>query len=345
VIALRLFKIYSLLFISSITFAKDVPIHKLTNADIDLATKELVREGRNNIIIRGTVVVAAVALVGFACYKAVPWVGDCTAAANKERTIRSTGEELAKMPAAERSDLMTKVVASDRFKNLDNKDLVTALGAVVVDECNKLKKKGSWFSLTDWREWSGEQLGGLSSVAAMVVMPMVGESLVEKIKDIFGSRNILRLTSRKLEIPQHFQRLQVAQVNWDPNKFLSNSNSQNEKKLRVYAKRISVNFAKTPDAQLAEIKQHARAVFVEECNTLIKNMSYVVSFMKHIAKHAKNQDIINTFADQLHQATYEFGCKVEDLLKVDKIDELFSEAALFQSTFSVTINNYLMFAK
>lgn len=343
-ISLRSIQIYLLVFTASFANAGIPNIYKLTDADVLVAKEQLESEEFNNKIAKVATVTAGISLAGLLWYKALPVIGDFMASVDERGKVDALLDVVRNDPSSTQNDVC------ELSKKLGFKDgaamrqLISAT-AVMVEKDQAERADRSWFSLSSWATWTKDQVWALPGVTAMVVMPMVGEGVINKVKDIFGERNVWWLATRRLEIPEHFQKVKVAQVHWNPDKFVTGSDSQEEIKLRKYARNVSKNYSNTDTEQLDEIKAASREVFIEECNEMMQQMGYVVAYMKHLVKDNKNQALLNGFADQLFLSTYEFGCKLEELLEADKVDEIFSELSLFQSTFSVTINNFLIFTK
>ena len=343
-ISLRSIQIYLLVFTASFVNADSFDVYKLTDADVLAAKEQLQSEEFNNKIAKVATVTAGLSLAGLLWYKALPVIGDFMASVDERGKVNALLDVVRNDPDSTQSDV-GELSKKFGFKNDAAMRQLISATAVMVEKNQAEHADKSWFSLSSWATWTKDQVWALPGVTMMVVMPMMGEGVINKVKDVFGKRNIWWLTTRRLEIPEHFQKVKVSQVHWDPDKFVDGSDSQEEIKLRKYARKVSKNYSNTDAEQLDEIKKASREVFVEECNEMMQQMGYVIAYMKHLVEDNKNQTLLNGFADQLFLSTYEFGCKLEELLEDDKVDEIFSELSLFQSTFSVTINNFLIFTK
>jgi hypothetical protein len=292
----------------------DNSLYRLSENDILVAKHELQQAERSNQILRYGALIGAAGLAGLVLFKITPWVSDHL-----------------------RQDRAQALVVGTGLIELEIKNQPVKINLERVAQCILAQAKAE----SSWGQWAK----GLASATGMTLLPAIGSSLLQqKIGAIFAAQNINRLVFN-LGIMNHFQRLKLAQIQFDPQAFATNLNHQNEPKLCVYAQQVAANFAKMPVDQVAELKAEAKTVWIEEANYIIKQMAHVIAYARYMVENNGTQSILNNCAEQLYLATDDFASKLELAFASGDTLALFDAVALLQSTFNITVNNVLIFSR
>lgn len=163
---------------------------------------------------------------------------------------------------------------------------------------------------------------------------------------IFGGLDLKKMIMRiQIDLSKHFERLKIAQIQYDPKTFAANLNHQNDLKLCLYAQQVANNFSKMPVEKIVELKTEAQEVLQEEFNYVIKQMAYVIAYIRYGVKNNVMQPVLDNCANQLYLISYDAACKTETALANNDTRELFDAITLLQSTFNITVNNVLAFGR
>lgn len=304
-----------LLLVKNVTlFGSEVSLYKLTENDILNAKSQLEQAARFDKILRYSLLTGAVGLAGFALFKVTPWVHNHL-----------------------RQDRAHALVDRAGLIDVEIKQQVTKINLEKIAECVLAQAKEE----SSWGQWAK----GLVASTGTALLPAMGSAILQpKINAILQEQNINKLVFN-LGIMNHFQRLKLAQIQFDPNMFASNINHQNDSKLCIYAKHVAANFAQMPPNKVAELRAEAQVVWVEEANQIIKQMAQVIAYTKYMANNNGTCSILNNFAEQLYLATDEFANKLEKAFAIGDTAALYEAVALLQSTFNMTLNNVLIFSR
>ncbi len=328
------FKKQSYLFVLMITLVNPVfssQIYQICENDILLAKQDLEKTEYQNKIARRVAVAAGIGLTCFVLYK----TGKDISSYLDQRKIDKINNAQA-ATAAVRSKVVTPVLdlpgVEKEFKQLPAIDLDLKLNAADkrLADLEKLVKGDT------------STFGYIKNIGAMVAMnigPMIAGSLLQS---VFSEQTITNLTKHRLAIPQRFQRLKIAQLHLAPAEFAKNVHFKNDPEMVLFARELSFKYANMPKDQLAELQNQAQDLLVEGCNEIVKKMCYVIAFMRYMAKNEHSAKLINSCAEQLYLATYEFSNKLQASLDSANSAELFNEIALFHSAYNVAVNNFML---
>lgn len=281
-------------------------VHKLSEVDVLAAKAELLKTAQQHQILRHAMMVGAASLVGFTIYKSF-----------------SKG--------AQPTVIRAKAIMAENVVSA-----VQSLEQRVFTVEKALKVSHTW---TQWFK-------DIFSATGMSLLPMVGMAVLEKTKAVFRRPNVWQFATYQLGMPTHFKRLKTAQIDWQPKAFLENVHHKEDREMRMYAQERLEFLATMPASKVAALKVEAQQLFVDECNVLIKQVVYVIAYMRYMIEHdQRTRNILDTRAEQLFLSSYEFACKIEALMSENNIAELFNAVALFQSNFGVALNSFLIFTK
>lgn len=324
----------SYLFVLMMTFVNSIfssQIYQICENDILLAKQHLEKTEYQNKIARRVVVAAGIGLTCFVLYK----TGKDISSYLDQRKIDKINKAQAANTAA-RSKIVAPVInlpgVEKELKQVPAIDLDLKLNTTDQRLAN-LEKLVNGDTST---------FGYLKSIGTMLAMnagPMIAGSLLQS---VFSEQTIANLTKHKLAIPQRFQRLKIAQLHLAPAEFAKNVHFKNDPEMVVFARELNFKYANMPKDQLEELQKQAQDLLVEGCNEIIKKMCYVIAYMRYMAKNEPSAKLINSCAEQLYLATYEFSNKLQSSLDMANSAELFNEIALFQSAYNVVVNNFML---
>lgn len=167
-----------------------------------------------------------------------------------------------------------------------------------------------------------------------------------RVGNVFGEENLKkRLGKINGDLTKHFERLKIAQIQYDPQAFANNMNYKNDLKICLYAQQVANNFSKMSIDKIIELREEAQAVLIDELNYIIKQMAYVIACIRYSSKIDKMQPMLDNCANQLYLTSYDLACKIEAALINKDVCELFDAISLLQSTFNITISNVLIFGR
>lgn len=292
----------------------DGALNRLSEVDILAAKLQLQQAERSNQILRYSTLAGAATLAGFALFKATPWINEHL---KQDR-----------MQALHDKTNLLEIESGSGPAKINLERLAQCVLAQAQEE-------------SSWGQWAK----GLVSATGMTLLPAIGSSLLQqKITTIFTEQNINKLVF-SLGILNHFQRLKLAQIQFNPQAFATNLNHQNDPKLCAYAQQVAINFAKMPADQVAELKAEAKTVLIAETNQIVKQMAQIIAYTRYMVKNSGIQSLLDNYAQQLYLATDDFVSKVARALVNDDASALFDAVALLQATFNITVNNVLIFSK
>jgi len=131
-----------------------------------------------------------------------------------------------------------------------------------------------------------------------------------------------------------------------PNEFVKNPNYKNKPDLLIDAQQLIVSLGDMSSDEKQAHQDAVKSIMLDDCNALIRQMGYVVAYMRYMEEHDANKQILlDNFANQLLQATCEFALQVKASLDAQDEPGLLNAAILFQASYSSAINNFVIFTR
>jgi hypothetical protein len=318
-------------------------IHKLSEADIVLAQKNLEQEAYHYKIARHAIFTGVMCAAALVLFKTIPDLNEKIKAQKELAKIKSLTAKVdlasLKQAGASKQDLSCAIInIAEQIQ--EQKDLIA-------NAANPAAK--SFFALDVWKGRAKSLLGGTASIAGMVALPIVAETvskqtgfgnfIAEKTRKLFGYPSFKAFYALDLKLPEHFERLKGAQIYLAPNEFIQNVNHQNDPQL-AYAKTLGQMIANLDLEKQIKLYASAKESLILECNILIAQVAYLIAFMRSRVASEASSVLLRNLTDQLFWSTHEFACKVQASLDQNNITELFNSIALYKSIFNVSVNNY-----
>lgn len=320
-------KLYLILLAAFSVQAHGAVICQLTPFKALECRDELQRIEAQHQRVRIATMVGGIGLAGLAIFKAFPAISEHKAFGRARSSLKS-------------QDMQALTKAIEQNPSAAVAAIKSLMGSAVDKGVQQAKVVDA-----SWIGWGKRHLDGIFSMMTMLAIPPISQSVVGRVRDVFGKRDLVWLANRHLELPEHFQKLKAAQIRLDPQQFLQNRLQNEDPALCDYAKELVRQRAQLSPEELQAIKSEFHETLVAECNYLISSMGYLYAQVKYLTNHPQYQSMLDKFAEELLSTTYEFGRTVEEGLQADKLEVVFKGIASFQSSFLVIMNNLLMFSK
>ncbi len=316
-------KKHSFLLILLATFAAsalaDAKLESLTEQMVCDAKVSLQKQVQRERVLKYALIGAAVGGTGFALFKMMPSISDYCKFKDDQNNINQGVRRFSAISA-------------------DHQDAIyESLKQSLVDEIKKNSEKKDSFFKSIWN--------GIPGAIGMAVLPEAVKAIYKRTSYLFGSKDLQSLV-KQLAIKHYFERLERSLAQLVPNELVQNINYKNKKELVYDSQQLIVALSSMSIEQQQEHKKALKAMVTMDCNALIKQMAFVIAYMRYSPVLGANQKIIvNNFANQLFQATCEFTFQMQASLNTLNEPDLLNAVVLFQAAFNSAITNFMTFTR